>query len=95
MRFVTVRDLRTTPGKVWEKLSEERELVVTRNGKPIAIMAPTTEETFEMQLKAVRRARGMMAVKALQAASVKAGTDKMTMAEINAIIDDLVERGGA
>ena len=38
MDFVTVREFRTQPAKVWKKLESGKELVVTRNGKPFALL---------------------------------------------------------
>ena len=42
MDFVTLREFRTQPGKIWEKLTKEHELVVTRNGKPFALLTETS-----------------------------------------------------
>ncbi len=43
MRFITVRDLRGRPGQVWSKLSREKEVILTSNGKPIAILSAVSE----------------------------------------------------
>jgi len=56
MDFVTIRDLRVDAGKVWEKLETERELVVTRNGKPFALLTTTRPNTVEPALR--RRSLG-------------------------------------
>lgn len=87
MRFITVRDLRGRSAQVWRELSEEKDMVVTSNGKPIAILSATSEGTVEESLAALRRARAMAAVEAMQSRSVKEGTDRMTLVEINAEID--------
>ena len=47
MKFVTVRDLRGRSAEIWRELAIEHEMVVTSNGKPIAILTSTSEETFE------------------------------------------------
>ena len=86
MRFVSVRELRGNSAETWRKLAEERELIVTSNGKPIAILSAVSEETLEESLSAFRRARAISAVDAMQIASVKAGTDRMSLREINAEI---------
>ena len=39
MKFVSVRDLRNKSGQLWKELPEEREMIVTSNGRPIAILA--------------------------------------------------------
>jgi antitoxin (DNA-binding transcriptional repressor) of toxin-antitoxin stability system len=47
-------------------LGEERELVLTNNGKPIAIVSATDEENFEQSLREIRQARATRAIKQLQ-----------------------------
>jgi len=83
MKFITVRDLRGRPGQVWTKLAREREVILTSNGKPIAILSAVTEDTLEESLAAVRRARSVAAVERLQRQSVDAGTDTLSPAAIN------------
>jgi len=41
MDFVTVGELGSKSVKVWEKLKAGEEMVVTRNGKPFAILIHT------------------------------------------------------
>ena len=86
MRFVTVRDLRGRSSEVWKQLAKFREMVLTLNGKPIAIISTTSEELLEENLSTIRRARALAAVQAIQAESVRNGLDKMTMDEIDAVI---------
>lgn len=56
MDFVTLHEFRTQPGKVWKKLAKARELVVTRNGKPFALLTETSPTRLEDYLRALRRA---------------------------------------
>jgi len=86
MRFVTVRDFRTESANIWKTLPREQEMVITNNGKPVALLTPLTDKTLEETLSAVRRAKAINAVKLLQQQSIKNGTDKMTLEEINAEI---------
>ncbi len=86
MKFVTVRDLRGRSAEIWRELAVEHEMVVTSNGKPIAILTSTSEETFEQSLREVRRARAMQAVSTLQQRSVSAQRDKTSDEEIDAEI---------
>jgi len=57
MGYVTVRDLRVRPGDVWEKLREQGEMILTSNGRPMAILAHVDETDVEATLAALRRAR--------------------------------------
>jgi len=88
MKFVTVRDFRTSPASIWKKLPSERELIITNNGKPIALLTPLSDETLEDTISAVRKAKAINAVRKMQEISVSSGNDKMTLEEINALIKD-------
>ena len=71
MRFISVREFRGKSGDVWKELAKEQELVITSNGKPIAIVSAVSEETLEDSLRAIRRARAMAAVEAMQRRSAR------------------------
>lgn len=86
MDFVTVRELRAESGKVWEKIEAGEEIVVTRNGKPFALLVHTEPAQLEGTLRAIRAARFGAAVEAIQRHAREQGLDKMTMEEIDAEI---------
>ena len=86
MDFISVRDFRTSPKNVWDKLHTKQELIITNNGKPSALMILIDESSFDETLNSIRQARAIRAVNRMQMASVKAGTDKMSLEEINAEI---------
>ena len=86
MKFVTVRDLRGKTSELWKELQRERELVVTNNGKPIAILSATDEESFETCLWTLRRSRASDALANLQRDAADRGLDKLTSEDIEAEI---------
>jgi prevent-host-death family protein len=86
VRFITIRDLRNKPAKVWKRLSKEKEAILTSNGKPVAILTATTQDTFEESLSALRRARAISAVDYLQSRSIEQSTNKIRMRDINKVI---------
>ncbi len=86
MDFVTVRELRTDSARVWEKVAAGEEIVLTRNGKPFAILAPTLPSEVESNLRALRAAHFSRLLAEQHKRSVELGLDKMTMEEINAEI---------
>jgi len=86
MKFVSVRDLRSKSAQLWKELPEEREMVITSNGRPIAILSAISESNLEESLAAFRQARAVKAVASLQRRSVKQGTDRISVDEINAEI---------
>ena len=86
MQFIAVRDLRGRPGQVWGRLAKGQDIVLTSNGKPIAILSAVSEESLERSLKALREARAVAAVERIQSQSVFAETDKLSLQDINAEI---------
>jgi antitoxin (DNA-binding transcriptional repressor) of toxin-antitoxin stability system len=86
MKFLSVRDLRGKSAEVWKELPEEREMIITSNGRPIAILAAINESNLEDSLSAFRQARAVKAVATLQRQSAEQGMDKITMDEIDAEI---------
>ncbi len=38
MNFYSIRELRTNAKSIWENLSNNREVIITNNGKPMALM---------------------------------------------------------
>jgi prevent-host-death family protein len=86
MKFISVRDLRGKSAEVWRELHSERELVITSNGKPIAILSATDEAHFEQSLRQLRQARAVHALKQLQERSVAMGRAKMDEGAIDAEI---------
>jgi len=86
MNFVTVRDFRTSPKSIWEKLSESGEVVITNNGKPTALMLNIADGDFEEVLKSIRQARAMRALNAVRIEAEQRGflSDEEIEAEIQA-----------
>ncbi len=82
MKFVTVRDFRTSPAQIWKQLPEEQEMVITNNGKPIALLTPISDANIEDTLKAVRKARTLNAVKRMQEISMRNGNSLLNGQEI-------------
>ncbi|GHV33580.1 hypothetical protein AGMMS4952_25600 [Spirochaetia bacterium] len=83
MKFVTVRDFRTSSATIWQTLPEEQEMVITNNGKPIALLTPISDKTLENTLSSIRKAKAINAVKLIQQDSIAKGMDKITMDEID------------
>ena len=82
MKFITVRDIRTSPAKIWKQLPEEQEMVITNNGKPIALLTPLSDESLEETISAVRQARAIEAVRVIQQTAKARGLDSVSQADI-------------
>jgi antitoxin (DNA-binding transcriptional repressor) of toxin-antitoxin stability system len=85
MRFISVRDLNTKPKEIWSKIKDE-EVVITSNGKPIALLSGVTEETLEKTLRTIRRSRALVAIEEMQKRSIGLGLDKLTDSQIESEI---------
>jgi antitoxin (DNA-binding transcriptional repressor) of toxin-antitoxin stability system len=88
MKFLTVRELKTQSASSWQRLAAERELVVTSNGRPIAILSAVDEDCLEESLAAIRQARAVSAVLETQRSSAMEGRDRLSDDEIAAEISD-------
>lgn len=73
MNFYTVRDLRTTPKTIWEDLSSDGEVVITNNGRPMAVLFDISDGSFEETVKAVRQAKAMIAFNSMRAKAAAKG----------------------
>ena len=62
MEFISIRDLRSRSAAVWDSLTENQDLVVTSNGKPVAVLSAASASTLDATLKALRQARTQLAV---------------------------------
>ena len=85
MRFISVRDLNTKPKEIWSKIKDE-EVVITSNGKPIALLSGVTEETLEKTVRSIRRSRALIALEEMQKKSIESGLDKLTDSQIESEI---------
>jgi prevent-host-death family protein len=96
MEFVTIRDLRLKPAEVWEKLRQQREIILTSNGRPVAVIAEVREGDVEETVAALRRARAQAAVSRLRRSAAESGADRLPAAEIEVEIAQVRrERGPA
>jgi len=86
MKFVSVREFKGKSGQVWEDLAREKDVILTNNGRPVALVSAIPEGSLEGSLAAVRKARAILAAEEMQRRSLAAGTDKLSPREIEAEI---------
>jgi prevent-host-death family protein len=86
MKFVSSRELRINPGAVWKRLREEKDLVVTTNGKPIGVLTAADEDGLEEVLSTLRQARAQAAVAHLRQVAAARGLDALRTDEVESII---------
>lgn len=85
MKYLSTRDLRNTPGLVRDQVRED-DVVLTSNGKPVAILVGVDESTVDETLSAIRQARAMRALSKIRRDAAARGLDKLSMEEIDAEI---------
>ena len=86
MKFISVRDLRSNTARLRTYLETEREIVVTANGRPFAVMTGVEPDWLEDEILAMRRARARAALSRARAEAKAKGLDRMTMGQIDAIV---------
>lgn len=83
MNLITVRDLRNRSGEIWRRLAQQQELIVTSNGRPIALLMPVSEDNVEKTLAVLRRARAQVAVSRMRETATTTGANRLTLDDIN------------
>lgn len=87
MDYVTVRELREKSGEIWDRIEAGEEFVVTRNGKPFALLVHTLPSEVEDRIRALRAARFGEQVRRIQEDAVRTGAKLLTEEDIQAEID--------
>ena len=86
MKFISIRDLRSNTAQLRKDLATDRDVVVTANGRPFALMTRVEPDNVEEELMAIRRARARAAISRIRAKAKADGLDRLTMDEIDAVI---------
>ena len=85
MKFLSTRQLRNRPGYV-RTLAQKQDLVLTTNGKPIAILLGIKEDELEETARAIRQAKAQLALSRLRKQAARRGADRMSASAIDAEI---------
>jgi antitoxin (DNA-binding transcriptional repressor) of toxin-antitoxin stability system len=83
MKFLSVRDLRGNSARIWRELPNEKEMVVTSNGRPVALLTAVDSSTVEQSLSIWRRVRATQTIADIQRESMGKGTDRLSMTDID------------
>jgi antitoxin (DNA-binding transcriptional repressor) of toxin-antitoxin stability system len=82
VKYVSVRELRNRPGRVWAALSRA-DVVLTANGKPMGVLVGVDETRLDDTVAAIRRARATLAVSRMRKKAAATGANRLSMADIN------------
>ena len=83
---VTYRELRNTPGQVWERLARSEVLTLVAEGQAKAILVPVEDGDVGSAYEAYSRGRAMMAAARLRREARDSGASGMTLRDVNALI---------
>ena len=86
MKFVSSRDLRIHPGAVWKRLREEKDLVITSNGKPVGVLTFADEDSLEDVLTTLRQGRALSATARIRQSATSKRLDRLSDSDIETII---------
>jgi hypothetical protein len=89
MKFVSSRELRISPGTVWKKLDQEKDLVITSNGRPVGVLTLADEDSLEDVLASLRAGRAQRAVLSMRQTAVARGLNRWSGKDIQ----DIVRKG--
>ena len=87
MKFITSREVRSNPARLWEGTGSD-ESVITVNGKPRAIVVAVGED-LEETLMAFRRARVSTALEKIRQSARENGLETLSEQEIDTEINRL------
>ena len=82
MEFIAVRDFRIRPGTIWKKLKKSKRMLVTSNGKPVAMLTDMAGKDLEEELKADSIAKGILALSRIREHAKEKGLTKLKMKDI-------------
>ncbi len=83
MDFIAVKDLKA-PAQLRKKLAAAGEIVVTNNGRPMAIMVSVdNSDQIETLIAALRQTRARVALTRLRKVARETGSDRLSSADID------------
>jgi antitoxin (DNA-binding transcriptional repressor) of toxin-antitoxin stability system len=83
MRFFSVRDMRANTKEIQETMRNDDDAIITKNGKPFAMMIPLNEDDYADTIRILDQIRFKKSLDRIHAASLEAGLDKMSLEDIN------------
>ena len=87
MEFIAVRDFRIRPGKIWKKFKKSKRMLITSNGKPVAMLTDMEGKNLEEELRANSIAKGILALSKMREHAKEKGLNKLKMRDITREID--------
>lgn len=83
---VTYRELRNTPGRVWERLEADEPLALVADGRPRALLIPLVDGDVAAAYEAFIRGRAMLAASRIRRQAAAGRSGPMTLKDVNDLI---------
>jgi prevent-host-death family protein len=83
---ISVTELKKRPASQWLKSAGKGDLIITSNGRPVAVLSRIAAASVESARSLLRSARALQAQVSLQSAATANGTASLTLSDINAEI---------
>ena len=83
MKLIAIQDLKQ-PRRLKERLLAEKELLLTSDGRPVAVLVNVdASEDPETMIQSIRDSRSRLALSRVREAAVRSGAARLSLAEIN------------
>lgn len=83
---VTYRELRNTPGRVWERLEADEPLALVADGRPRALLIPIVDGNVAAAYEAFVRGRAFLAAARVRKQAAADRTGPMGLKDVNDLI---------
>jgi len=83
VKLIAIQDLKQ-PRRLKERLLAEKELLLTSDGRPVAVLVNLdASEDPETMIQSIRDSRSRLALSRVREASARSGAARLSLAEIN------------
>jgi len=83
MKLIAIQDLKQ-PRQLKERLRAEKELLLTSDGRPVAVLVNVdASEDPETMIQSIRDSRSRLALSRVREAAARSGSARLSLAEIN------------
>jgi prevent-host-death family protein len=83
---ISINELKKRPIGQWLRSGGDGDIVVTSEGRPVAVLLPIHSEGLQSTLSMLRSIRAVQAMSALQQTAARNGACKLSQKEIDAEI---------
>ena len=83
MKLIAIQDLKQ-PRRLKERLRAEKELLLTSDGRPVAVLVDVAAaEDPEAVVQSIRDSRSRLALSRIREAAARSGAARLSLTEIN------------